>query len=515
MNDSLEVAAPAVAHQTLPRVLGLFDAVCIVVGSIIGSGIFLKVSSVDRALAPYGFLAIMGIWLFVGLVTLCGALALAELGAMFPHAGGPYLYLREAYGRLPAFLWGWTEFWVVRTGSVGALACATVLYFHQLVELPPWGQTLLAITIVVGLSLINLFSTRWGAGVQGAATVAKVSFLAGLIVLPFVLRRIDPANLQPLLSWNDAQPSLLSFWKAIGIAMVAVLWPYDGWINLGPVAEDIREPQRNVPRGLGIGLGIVILVYLGANVSYHLTLTMSHLSQSSTVAADVFQVLFGPVGAQIAALGVMCSTFGATNSNMITGPRIYLAVARDGLVPRWLHRIHPVYQTPANAIVAQAVWTVLLIVLFSVWKPSEPQPTPSTNVARTVNHTISEPHSVQMKRAFDNLTDSVICAGLLFYGLTVSAVYVLRRTRPDVERPYKTWGYPLTPALLLLAYAGAFVSLLIDQPWQTFSVLVLIASGVVYYAVASRLASRGLRGGRLHAIPDPQLEVFNERTREE
>ena len=487
MKDSLEVAAPAVAHQTLPRVLGLFDAVCIVVGSIIGSGIFLKVSSVDRALAPYGFLAIMGIWLFVGLVTLCGALALAELGAMFPQAGGPYLYLREAYGRLPAFLWGWTEFWVVRTGSVGALACATVLYFHQLVELPPWGQTLLAITIVGGLSLINLFSTRWGAGVQGAATVAKVSFLAGLIVLPFVLRRIDPANLQPLLSWNDAQPSQLSFWKAIGIAMVAVLWPYDGWINLGPVAEDIREPQRNVPRGLGIGLGIVILVYLGANVSYHLTLTMSHLSQSSTVAADVFQVLFGPVGAQIAALGVMCSTFGATNSNMITGPRIYLAIARDGLVPRWLHRIHPVYQTPANAIVAQAVWTVLLIVLFSVWKPSEPQPTPSTNVARTVNQTLSEPHSVQMKRAFDNLTDSVICAGLLFYGLTVSAVYVLRRTRPDVERPYKTWGYPLTPALLLLAYAGAFVSLLIDQPWQTFSVLVLIASGVVYYAVASRM----------------------------
>ena len=493
MNDSHEVAASAVAHQTLPRVLGLFDAVCIVVGSIIGSGIFLKVSSVDRALAPYGFLAIMGIWLFVGLVTLCGALALAELGAMFPHAGGPYLYLREAYGRLPAFLWGWTEFWVVRTGSVGALACATVLYFHQLVELPPWGQTLLAIGIVVGLSLINLFSTRWGAGVQGAATVAKVSFLTGLIVLPFLLRRIDPANLQPLLGWNEAQPSLLSFWKAIGIAMVAVLWPYDGWINLGPVAEDIREPERNVPRGLGIGLGIVILVYLGANVSYHLTLTMSHLSTSSTVAADVFQVLFGPVGAQLAALGVMCSTFGATNSNMITGPRIYLAIARDGLVPRWLHRIHPVYQTPANAIVAQAVWTVLLIVLFSVWKPSEPQPTPSTDVARAVNQTIADPHSVQMKRAFDNLTDSVICAGLLFYGLTVSAVYVLRRTRPSVERPYKTWGYPLTPALLLLAYAGAFVSLLIDQPWQTLSVLVLIASGVLYYAVATRMVNRGLK----------------------
>ena len=508
MNAPHVDSAPAPAHQTLPRVLGLFDAVCVVVGSIIGSGIFLKVSSVDSALAPYGFLTIMGVWLFVGLVTLCGALALAELGAMFPQAGGPYLYLRESYGRLPAFLWGWTEFWVVRTGSVGALACATVLYFHQLVELPPWGQTLLAIGIVVGLSLINLFSTKWGAGVQGAATVAKVAFLAGLIVLPFLLRRIDPANLQPLLSWDDAHPSLMAFWKAIGIAMVAVLWPYDGWINLGPVAEDIREPQRNVPLGLGIGLAIVILVYLGANVSYHLTLTMSHLSTSSTVAADVFEVLFGPVGAQIAALGVMCSTFGATNSNMITGPRIYLAIARDGLVPSWLHRIHPRYLTPANAIVAQAVWTVLLIVLFSVWKPSEPQSAPAAasmfettttvssdveespvspkDEAQTSRPPAPEPHSVQMKRAFDNLTDSVICAGLLFYGLTVSSVYVLRRKRPELVRPYKTWGYPFTPALLLLAYAGAFLSLLADQPWQTLSVLLLIASGVVYYFVALR-----------------------------
>ncbi len=510
MNALPEDSAPAVAHQTLPRVLGLFDATCMVVGSIIGSGIFLKVSEVDRALAPYGLLSIMGIWLFVGLVTLCGALALAELGAMFPQAGGPYLYLRESYGRLPAFLWGWTEFWVVRTGSVGALACATVLYFHQLVELPPWGQTTLAIGIVVGLSLINLFSTRWGAGVQSAATVAKVTFLAGLIVLPFLMRRMDPAHLQPLLSWNEAHPSMAMFWKAIGLAMIAVLWPYDGWINLGPVAEDIREPQRNVPLGLGIGVGIVILVYLGANLSYHLTLTMSHLSASSTVAADVFQVLFGPVGAQIAALGVMCSTFGATNSNMITGPRIYLAVARDGLVPRWLHRIHPNFLTPANAIVAQAVWTVLLIIVFSVWKPSEPPQAnagdPATVTAKRIGEEsvpkgvvpaaqpeIPKPHSVQMKRAFDNLTDSVICAGLLFYGLTVSAVYVLRRTRPEAERPYKTWGYPLTPALLLLAYAGAFLGQLIEHPWRTLSVLVLIASGVVYYAVAVRIVGRRSR----------------------
>ncbi|RLS72856.1 MAG: amino acid permease, partial [Planctomycetota bacterium] len=245
--------------QRLPQVLGLFDAIMIVVGSIIGSGIFLKVSSIDSALEPYGFLAIIGTWLFVGIITLCGSLALAELGAMFPHAGGPYLYIREAYGRLPAFLWGWTEFWVVRTGSVGALACATVLYFNQVVPLSPVGQTSMAVLIIAGLAIVNLFSTRAGALVQGTATVSKVAFLVALIVLPFLFRSVDTANLQPMFQMPDQPGAAMGFLKALGIAMVAVLWPYDGWINLGPVAEDIKDPRRNVPRAMAIGLGIVIV----------------------------------------------------------------------------------------------------------------------------------------------------------------------------------------------------------------------------------------------------------------
>lgn len=455
-----EPANPA-APKTLPRVLGLFDATMMVVGSIIGSGIFLKVGNVDRALQQYGFLPILGVWVGVGVVTLCGSLALAELGAMYPQAGGPYLYLREAYGRLPAFLWGWTEFWVVRTGSVGALACATVIYFTELVPLPTWGQAVLAVGIVIGLSAINVFSTRWGATVQNLATVAKVVFLAGLIVLPFVLGKIEPDYLKP--TWNAPADGAISisFWKAIGVAMIAVLWPYDGWINLGPVAEEIREPQRNVPRALTLGLAIVIVVYVGAILSYHLTLPTSHLAESATVAADVFQKLFGSMGAKIAALGVMCSTFGATNSNMITGPRIYFAIARDGLIPRWVHQIHPTRQTPANSIILQAVWTTLLVIVFYVWKDKP-------------------------KDAFDGLTDSVICAGLIFYSLTVAAVYVLRITRPNVDRPYKTWGYPITPALLLVAYSGAFTSLVLAQWKETAGVIGLIAAGVVYYQFASR-----------------------------
>ncbi len=418
--------------ERLPRVLGLFDATMIVVGSIIGSGIFLKVSSVDAALGKYGFAAIIGIWLFVGVITLCGSLALAELGAMFPEAGGPYLYIREAYGRLPAFLWGWTEFWVVRTGSVGALACATVVYFNELVPTSSMVQVLLAVLIVVGLSIVNLLSTRAGATVQSVATITKVSFLAALIVLPYVMGKTNSQLLQPLVTVPQDTAAWRHFLQAFGVAMVAVLWPYDGWINLAPVAEDIRNPQRNVPRAMAIGLGLVILVYIGANFSYHLVLPISHLSESRTVAADVFATMFGPTGAKIAALGVMVSTFGATNSNMITGPRIYLAIARDGLIPSWLHQIHQRFRTPANTILIQAVWTIFLIGLFSVWEPT----------GSTASATGDQVQSVRMKVAFDHLTDSVICAGLIFYGLAVGAVYVLRRTRPELTRPYKTWGYP-------------------------------------------------------------------------
>jgi APA family basic amino acid/polyamine antiporter len=467
MSKETEATEP----QRLPRLLGLFDATMIVVGSIIGSGIFLKVSAIDKELAPYGLAAILGTWLFVGIITLCGSLALAELGAMFPHAGGPYLYIRESFGELPAFLWGWTEFWVVRTGSVGALACATVLYFNELVPLSPVGQTVLAAAIVVGLSAANYRSTRIGAGIQSLATVSKVGFLVALIVLPFVYRGADSVNLQPIWNAPSGAAGFSAFARALGIAMIAVLWPYDGWINLGPVAEDIRDPMKNVPRAMAIGLGTVIIVYLGANISYHAALPMDDLAKSQTVAADVFQKMFGPVGGDIAALGVMISTFGATNSNMITGPRIYLAIARDGLVPNWLQQIHPRYLTPANTIVLQAVWTILLVVLFSVWTPGEG----TAEAGRGTE---------QLYAAFDNLTNSVICAGLIFYGLAVAAVYVLRSTSPMLDRPYRTWGYPVTPALLLVAYAGAFVSLLLEMPAQTITVLLLIGAGIVYYLVA-------------------------------
>ena len=452
----------------LPRVLGLFDATMVVVGSIIGSGIFVgKVGSVAKALNDFPL--IVGIWVAIGIITLCGSLALAELCAMLPKAGGPYVYLREAYGPLTAFLWGWTEFWVVRTGSLGALACASAIYLNQVIPMSVTTQELVAIGIVVGLSAINYFSTTQGAWVQNVTAVCKVGFLAGIIVLPFLLGHVDTANLASSAELTQPASPLSGTWlMAVGAAMMAVLWPYDGWINIGPVAEEIQEPQRNLPLGLAFGMATVILVYVGANISYHLTLSMDEVAKSEAIASDVFRKLFGETGAKIAALGVMISTFGAVNSNMLTGPRIYFAMARDGLLPRALCQVHEAYSTPANAIVIQAIWTVILMVAFYGW----------TNSPRDT---------------FDGLTDSVILAGLIFYSLTVAAVYVLRQKLPHLERPYRTWGYPVTPALLLIAYAGVFLSTLLSDYKLTLAVLVLIGLGVLYYSLWGRKLALPMR----------------------
>jgi APA family basic amino acid/polyamine antiporter len=330
-----------------------------------------------------------------------------------------------------------------------------------------WTQGILAIAIVIVLSAINMVSTRWGATVQNVTTVVKVGFLGGIICLPTLMGFTSATNLEPL--WSaEAAPSLL---KGLGVAMIAVMWPYDGWINIAPVAEEIREPQRNVPRGLAVGMLIVVAVYVGANVSYHLTLPMDHLAgvrdmatgeyvkgrePTSTVASDLFAVLFGSLGGKIAALGVMCSTFGAVNSNMLTGPRIYFAMARDGLLPAYIRNVDSRFRTPLNAILIQAVWTTILLLVFYSWKDNP-------------------------KNAFDGLTDSVIFAGMIFYGLAVAAVYILRRTRPDLPRPYRTWGYPITPALLLVAYVAGVVSELLSNPSESIAVAGLIGSGIVYY----------------------------------
>ena len=448
---------------TLPRVLGRFDALTVVVGSIIGSGIFLKPAAVAQSLDSFGL--IIGVWIVVGLITLCGSLAVAELAAMLPHAGGPYVFLREAYGRLPAFLLGWTEFWVIRTGSLGALSAATTIYLSQLVPLGHQGQEIAAIGIVMFLCGINTVGTRWAARVQNVTTTTKVAFLLVIIVLPFALGRAQGNLLLPLLP-ETYSPSL---WKGLGAAMIAVLWPYDGWVHVSSVAEEIRNPQRNVPLALGLGMLIVIVLYVAANVAYHAVLPLDQIRQSSAVAADACRALLGPIGGSLVAMGVMCSTFGALNANVLTGPRMYFAMARDGLLPDSLRRIHERYQTPANAILLQGGWAIVLIVIAYAWK--------------------GDP-----REAFDVLTNYVIFGASVFYALAVAAVFVLRRRRPELPRPYRTWGYPVVPALYLVFFGAALASLLIVTPRESAAGTALILAGMAFYIVMERRRRRSHAG---------------------
>src|SRR5262245_2260773 len=464
-----DVPAPA-AEATLPRVLGLFDAVLLVVGGIIGSGVFFKAKVLAES-DLHSFGPIIGAWIAIGVHTLCGTLALAELAAMLPHAGGPYVYLREAYGRWVGFLWGWSEFWIIRTASLGALACATVISLNEVlpvdVKLQRGGQQAVAIALILVIAILNIVGTRWGASFQNATVVIKLGFLAAIIVLPAIVGRIDPVNVGPL--WPESVSG--GFWRALGIGMIAVLWPYNGWVNITPAAEEVRDPQRNLPLALGIGVAIVILVYVLANVSYHLVLPMEQIAGSASgVAADTFRAVFGETGARIAGLGVMCSTLGGTGSTMLTGPRIYFAMSRDGMLPAALGKVHPRFRTPANAILLQAAWAVILIAAAFTWK--------SAPGDRLID-------------AFDVLTDFVIFGALLFYALVVAAVLVLRRKRPDLPRPYRTWGYPATPLVYLAGSSAVMVSMLCDKLVQTAAGTALIAAGLGCYLWVERRNARG------------------------
>jgi APA family basic amino acid/polyamine antiporter len=275
------------------------------------------------------------------------------------------------------------------------------------------------------------------------------------------------------------------------------MWPYDGWINIGPVAEEIREPQRNVPRALTIGLLLIIAVYVGANFSYHLVLPMDAVASSSAVATDVTKVLLGTAGAWVAALCVMVSTFGALNSNLLCGPRIYFAMARDRLFPAAIRQVHPRFQTPANAIIAQSAWASVLVLVAYGW--SAPATEAATGVRPTAEHAAAHEQRLKIvetpqnpREAFDALTDFVIFGGSIFYAMAVGAVFVLRWKMPDAERPYRTWGYPFTPALYLLAFGGAMASMLYDKWVQTAAGSVLILAGVVaFYAMGGGRKASG------------------------
>jgi len=444
---------------TLPRVLGPVAAFCVVVGCTIGSGIFLVPATVAKNV-PF-MSGIVLVWVIGGLFSLAGALTLAELGAMLPKAGGLYVFLRVAYGALPAFLFGWAEFLVVRSGSMATLAAAFGRYFAALRPHPEairdevWeaGAATLAIAVVTA---VNVLGTRRGGTLQVFGTVLKVGGVVVLIALPFLLGSGTVANFRPV--WPSAAGG--SIFTGMMAAMVGVLWAYDGWTNITPLGEEIRDPGRNIPRSLLMGMAVLIAVYVTMTLAYHFVLPMGAVASASpearhvdkAVAALYCRQLLGDWGVVGISILVMCSTFISLNGNALTGPRAYFAMARDGLFPEGLCRVHKTFQTPANAILAQGILAVILTVAGTVLIVVPPP---------DAGHGWTGPFLAGWKKLnetplYDLLFTYVIFGANLFYMLAISSVFILRVRRPDLPRPYRTLGYPLTP---LLYVAGALILL--------------------------------------------------------
>ncbi|MFO0910560.1 MAG: amino acid permease [Isosphaeraceae bacterium] len=470
----------------MPRVLGPTAAFCVVVGSVIGSGIFIVPGRVANAVPYMGPIVLA--WVIGGLFSTAGALTLAELGAMIPHAGGPYVYLREAYGRLPAFLFGWSEFLINRTGSMATLAAAFARYFSQIVP-PPDGvrpevwQAGAAVSAIALVTLVNVMGTALGGRLQVAGTAIKVGGVVGLIAIPFFVGGGSRTHFEPL--WPSTFES--SIVSGVMVAMVGILWAYDGWMNLTPLAEEVRDPDRNIPRALGLGMAVLVALYVGMTLMYHYVLPMDAVAATgsgeqgatSAIAATYCRTLLGSKGVIAISALVMCSTFISLNGNALTGPRSYFAMARDGLFFPGLSRVSPRFGTPANAVAAQGLWAIGLTVFGTImilW----PAPGPESPLPRLIREGWLV---LNKKPLYDVLYTYVIFGANIFYLLAIASVFVLRFKRPDMPRPYRTWGYPVTPTIFVVAslYLLSDMLRVPQSRSESLAGLAIILSGVPFY----------------------------------
>jgi len=435
-----------VAVAGLPRKLGLVDAVSIVIGIVIGAGIFLVPNLVARQMRSAT--AILGVWIFAGVISFFGSLACAELGTMLPSTGGQYVFLREAYGPLIGFLCGWTMFLVARTAQVAWLAVTLALYVSYFIPLSASASKLLGIGAILAFTWINYRAVTAGAMVQKIFTLAKVSGLLLIVCSAFLWgSKAVPAA--------DASGGVFTL-NSFGIALIACLLAYDGWVQLSFVAGEIRNPQRNVLFALAFGSIACIAIYLLANVAYLRVLTIPEIAASEHVGATVAEHALGAAGGRLVSLIILLSIIGTLNGCFLTSPRIYFAQARDGLFFQKFAEVHPRHQTPSFAILAQGVWAAVLLVSGS----------------------------------YESLLDYAIFAIWLSYGMMVAGVIVLRIKRPDLPRPYRVWGYPITPAAFVAITCWFLLNMILTRPTPSLVALVLIASGIPVYLLWTRRQSR-------------------------
>jgi basic amino acid/polyamine antiporter, APA family len=448
-------------QQTLDRRLGVFSATTIIVGSMIGSGIFIAPSIMAGYVAAPGVW--LGLWLVGGALTLLGALSYAELCAMMPHAGGQYVFLREAFGPLTAFLYGWTLFLVIQTGFNAAVAIAFAKFLGG-VGLPVGEDDLVlalgpvtlsraqlvAVAVIAALTWINMRGVREGALVQNVFTVLKVGAIALLVVVGFGSGRGSLSHFAPVLGTQLGDKGLkLGLLAAMGVAMSKALFAYDAWNTVTFAAEEVRQPERNLPRALLAGTVVTTLAYTAACAVYLYVLPLDRMAAvtENRVASEVASVVLGPAGVTLVSVAILVSTFGCVNGLILGGARVFFAMARDGLFFRAAGRLDPERMTPRGALLLQGVWSAVLA----------------------------------LSGSYDRLLTYVTFASLAFNALTVVGLFVLRRKRASMPRPYRTWGYPVTPAVYLAGAAFFLLYIFIGDPKDSCWGIGIVALGFPAY----------------------------------
>jgi amino acid transporter len=437
---------------TLVRRLGLWSSIGIVIGITIGGGIFRTPAAIaTRVPEP---MLMMAVWVIGGLVVLCGALAFAELAASMPETGGMYVYLREGWGRPYAFLYGWAQVVLIRAAALGGISSVFGEYFLRVFGIDPsihpaWADYLAAGAIAFAAA-VNILGVQVGAAFTGISTITKFGALALLVVCSFLLgggQGASVANLAP--TDTPVQAGLF------GLALISVLWAYDGFADLSFASGEVKDPQRNLPRAIIIGTLMIIAIYLSANAAYLYMNPIEKVQSSRLIAADTMGTLFGQFGVAFISVVVMVSTFGSLMGSMLASPRIFFAMADDRLFFKPIAAVHPRFNTPWIAILLACGLGIAMV----------------------------------MTQTFEQLTDTFVLAMWPFYGLSVAAIYRLRKSQPHLQRPYKVVGYPFVPAVFVAAAVYLVMNALISEPkWTSITFGVVLAGLPVYYALFRRTA---------------------------
>jgi amino acid transporter len=431
----------------LPRTLGLWSSVALVVGITIGSGIFRSPAGIAQKV-PHPTVMLL-LWVVGGAVTLCGALSLGELAAALPETGGLYAYLREGWGRLPAFLFGWSELVLIRANALGGIAVVFGEYLLRSIGVDPvehWiGARCLSAGAIAFAAAANIRGANIGAFIVGIATWAKFAALVVLAFSAFLLGGSHGATASNLTTGSGG-PLLIG---NMGLALVSILWAYDGWADLSFASGEVKEPQRNLPRAIILGTLAIIVIYLLTNVAYLYVNPIATVARSRLVAADTMLAIFGRAGVVLVSLFVMISSFSSLNGSMLASPRIFFAMADDRLFFKSIASVHPRYKTPHVAILLAGLLGMALV----------------------------------LSRSFEALTDTFVLAIWPFYAVGVAAIYPLRARRPDLARPYRAIGYPVVPAIFVIAVAAFVVNAFVQDPLSTGITFALIAVGIPVYAV--------------------------------